>query len=51
MKGGPHYGGVDPQMDKAVELLLAELARAPVTHPARPAYPNRSGFGITPEDK
>ena len=51
MKGGPHYGGVDPQMDKAVELLLAELARAPVTHPARPAYPNRSGFGIKPEDK
>jgi hypothetical protein len=38
-------------MDKAVELLLAELARAPVTHPARPAYPNRSGFGIKPEDK
>jgi len=51
MKGGPHFGGVDPQMDKAVELLLAELARAPVTHPARPAYPNRSGFGIKPEDK
>ena len=51
MKGGPHYGGIDPQMDKAVELLLAELARAPVTHPARPAYPNRSGFGIKPEDK
>ena len=51
MKGGPHFGGVDPQMDKAVELLLAELARAPFTPPTRPAYPNRSGFGIKPEDK
>jgi tricorn protease len=51
MKGGPHQGGVDPQLDKAVELLLAELERNPVKHPARPAYPNREGFGIAPEDK
>jgi tricorn protease len=51
MKGGPHQGGIDPQLDKAVELLLAELERNPVKHPARPAYPNREGFGIAPEDK
>lgn len=51
MKGGPHNGGVDPQLDKAVELLLAELQKNPVKHPDRPAYPNREGFGIRPEDK
>jgi tricorn protease len=51
MKGGPHNGGIDPQLDKAVELLLAELARNPVKHPDRPAYPNREGFGIAPADK
>jgi tricorn protease len=51
MKGGPHDGGIDPQLDKAVELLLAELARNPVKHPDRPAYPNREGFGIAPADK
>jgi tricorn protease len=51
MKGGPHNGGIDPQLDKAVELLLAELERNPVKHPARPAYPNREGFGIAPADK
>ena len=50
MKGGPHYGGIDPQMDKAIELVMAELARNPVKHPARPAYPKRDGFGIKPED-
>jgi hypothetical protein len=38
-------------MDKAVELLVKELERNPVTHPARPAYPNREGFGIAPADK
>ena len=51
MKGGPHFGGVDPQMDKAVELLVKELEKNPVKHPARPAYPNREGFGIAPADK
>ncbi|MFM8639172.1 MAG: S41 family peptidase [Planctomycetota bacterium] len=51
MKGGPHHGGIDPQLDKAVELLLAELQRNPVKHPDRPAYPKRDGFGIAPADK
>jgi tricorn protease-like protein/C-terminal processing protease CtpA/Prc len=51
MKGGPHYGGIDPQMDKAIELVVAELARNPIKQPPRPAYPNREGFGIKPEDK
>ena len=51
MKGGLHYGGIDPQLDKAIELVMAELARNPVKQPPRPAYPNRAGFGIKPEDK
>lgn len=51
MKGGAARGGVDPQMDKAVELLMAELAKNPPTCPARPAYPQRQGMGIAPADK
>lgn len=51
MKGGPHYGGTDPQMDKAVELLLAELKKNPPVAPQRPAYPKRDGMGIAPADK
>ena len=51
MKGGPHNGGIDPQLDKAIELVMAELARNPIKPPPRPAYPNRAGFGIKPEDK
>jgi len=32
--------GRDPQLEKAVELVLAELGKNPVTLPKRPAYPN-----------
>ncbi|HEY3440409.1 MAG TPA: PDZ domain-containing protein [Paludibaculum sp.] len=32
--------GRDPQLEKAVEMVLAELARNPVAQPKRPAYPN-----------
>src|SRR4030095_8055379 len=32
--------GKDPQLEKAVELVLGELARAPLPQPKRPAYPN-----------
>lgn len=32
--------GGDPQLEKAVELVLAELARNPVAKPSRPVYPN-----------
>ena len=31
--------------------MLGELKDRPYTPPARPAYPDRSGFGIKPEDK
>jgi tricorn protease len=32
--------GKDPQLEKAVEIVLAELAKNPVKRPARPAFPN-----------
>jgi len=44
-------GGRDPQLEAAVEHLLGELERNPHRPPARPAYPDRSGMGIRPEDR
>ena len=32
--------GKDPQLDKAIEIVTGELAKHPVTHPHRPAFPN-----------
>jgi tricorn protease len=32
--------GKDPQLEKAIEIVLAELAKAPRTEPTRPAFPN-----------
>ena len=32
--------GHDPQLEKAVEVVLQELGQNPVPHPKRPAYPN-----------
>lgn len=32
--------GKDPQLEKAVEIVLYELKRNPVVHPARPTFPN-----------
>ncbi|MHB0956597.1 MAG: S41 family peptidase [Pirellulaceae bacterium] len=43
--------GVDPQLDVAIELMLNELKSTPYVAPQRPAYPDRSGFGIRPEDR
>jgi len=43
--------GDDPQLDKAIELMLDDIQKNPYTPPARPAYPDRSGMGIKPEDK
>jgi hypothetical protein len=38
-------------MDKAIEVLLAQIAENPRPAPKRPASPDRSGMGIKPEDK
>jgi len=43
--------GEDPQLEAAVRHLLEELERAPAIDPARPAAPDRSGSGITEEDR
>lgn len=32
--------GKDPQLEKAVEIVLSELKRNPVKHPSRPPFPN-----------
>ncbi len=32
--------GKDPQLEKAVEVVMAELAKSPLPKPKRPAYPN-----------
>jgi tricorn protease len=32
--------GKDPQLDKAIEVVLSELAKNPLPKPKRPAYPN-----------
>jgi len=32
--------GKDPQLDKAIAIVMEELAENPLPHPKRPAYPN-----------
>jgi tricorn protease len=43
--------GEEPQLDAAINHIMAELNERPYKAPARPAYPDRSGFGIKSEDK
>ncbi len=43
--------GGDPQLDAAIDLMLNEIKRNPYVKPDRPDYPNRSGMGITVEDR
>ena len=43
--------GADPQMDAAIAHLLEQLELHPYQAPERPAYPDRSKFGIKEEDK
>ncbi len=43
--------GGDPQLDAAIAHMLDELKRNPYKKPARPAYPDRSGMGVSDEDK
>jgi tricorn protease len=43
--------GGDPQLDKAIEVMLDELQEKPYRMPPAPAYPDRSGMGITAEDR
>ena len=43
--------GGDPQLDAGIKHILSELERNGYKKPSRPAYPDRSGLGITEEDK
>ncbi len=44
-------GVADPQLDAAIDHMLAEIERNGYHKPDRPAPPDRSGMGIRPEDK
>ena len=35
--------GGDPQLEKAVALVMEQIAKTPPVRPAKPPYPNRSG--------
>jgi len=50
MKGGLAAGGRDPQLEKAVEVLMQQVKDKPFRKPARPAAPDRRGMGIPKED-
>jgi tricorn protease len=41
----------DPQLDTAINLMLKEIGENGYKRPKRPAYPDRKGMGIRPEDK
>ncbi len=43
-------GGKDVQLDAAIDYLMGELETHPFVEPKRPAYPDRSGMGILPQD-
>jgi len=43
--------GGDPQLDAAIQLMLDEIDKNPFVETQRPASPDRSGMGITEEDK
>ena len=42
--------GGDPQLDVAIQRMLEEIEENPYRPPTRPAYPDRSGMGIVPQD-
>ncbi len=43
--------GGDPQLDRAIDVMLDELETNPYRWPGRPAYPNRSGMGLAEADR
>jgi tricorn protease len=43
--------GGDPQLDAAIDLMLAEIEKHPYAPPKRPAYPDKSGMGMVEADK
>jgi tricorn protease len=45
------YGGVDVQLNAAIDQMLEELKTNPYKIPKRPPYPDRSGMGVKEKDK
>ncbi|MBN2564230.1 MAG: peptidase S41, partial [Candidatus Eisenbacteria bacterium] len=43
--------GGDPQLDKAIDVMLEQIRLHPYVPVPKPPYPDRSGMGIRPEDK
>jgi tricorn protease len=43
--------GGDPQLDKAIDVMLEQIKLHPYVPVPKPPYPDRSGMGIRPEDK
>lgn len=43
--------GGDPQLDRAVSMMLEAVTKNPYTPPKRPPSPNRAGMGLDPKDK
>jgi tricorn protease len=43
--------GADPQLDRAIALMLEELETRAHRAPARPAYPDRRGMGLAESDR
>jgi hypothetical protein len=41
--------GGDPQLDRAIELMLEEIALHPFIEPPPPPPPDRSGMGLENE--
>ncbi len=48
---GKMADGGDPQLDVAIEEMTKAIADRGFHKPPRPAYPDRSKFGLRPEDK
>ncbi len=43
--------GGDPQLDAAIAHMLSEMKKDGYHAPRRPAYPDRSGMGVTKDDR
>ena len=43
--------GGDPQLDRAIAEMLAQIEENPYIPPVRPSPPDRSGMGVTDEDR
>ncbi|MFG0331231.1 MAG: PDZ domain-containing protein [Phycisphaerales bacterium] len=43
--------GADPQLDRAIEVVLAEVEAQPFRDTPKPVYPDRSGSGVTDDDR